>query len=612
MKLSHAATVGICVLLLASLLDAKENVPLLQQQDVVPLGLTRTWFHQIKVLSSQSKVIHTLVEGGQMFVVTSDANLHVINSETGQWLWSRELGKRGQTIAEPAVNSRIVSLCNGLDFFIFGRNSGKLLYQVELTNIPCAPLQMSENYVYIPLANQMIQAILLRQIPPEKHERDKLKETAEKKAEEFDDIKLKKVIEQFEEAKKSLRQVETKDKTKDDDIILDASHRIPISCAAMGTVHSKPVLSRQVYEPKSWSDELGKVKSGVHFEMLSWVTQQGYLYSAGIDTLSDREMTLRYRVNSSAQTYYLDRSRTYQREMPGHKEMMASPAANQPIPANDDSVNRIRVPDMMVAGGRATYIFAVNTKFGNIVWQFPTRGELTEPIAVIGRDVYAPVKSATTKGGLHHFDLLDGAKVIDRRLDEKKYWFAADVSQFVAASKNRLYVLDSAKKLAVLDKETGAVLNRFDTRAFERVLFNAETDQIFLITDRGLIQCLRERNVGNTPESEPQETEPCSLRHRLSCAQYAAITEGKAWNGDVAPTAVKGKDGGANPAESKEDEEDAPAVSAVKDKTMKHFELWWENTLPPSEKKRQEKQEKSAEDKDAANKSADGNDAAEK
>ncbi|MDR3233142.1 MAG: PQQ-binding-like beta-propeller repeat protein [Planctomycetaceae bacterium] len=607
MKLSYATAAGICLLLFTSPLAANEKVPLLKPQDVIPLGLTRTWFHQVKVLSNQSKVLHTIVEGGQMFIVTSDANLHVLNSETGQWLWSRELGTRGQTLVEPAVNSRVVSVCNGLDIFIFGRNSGKLLYQVELTNIPAAPLQMSENYVYVPLANQTIQAIRLKRIPPEKRERDKIKKAAAEKSEDFDDPKLKKIVEQFEDTKASLRRSETPDETPDD-ILIDDTHSIPITCAAMGTVHTKPVLPLQIFEPREWTEDGKNQERGiVHSELLSWVTQQGYLYAAGINNLSANEMSLKYRVNSSAQTYYLDKTRTYQREMPGHKEMMASPAANQPIPANDDTAERVRVPEILVTGGRATYIFAVNAKTGTVLWQFPTRGELTEPIAVIGRDVYAPVKAAATKGGLHHFDLLDGAKVQDRQIDEKKYWFVPDVSQFVASSKQRLYVLDSAKKLAVLNKETGAVLHRFDARVFEQILFNNETDQIFLITDKGLIQCLRERNFDANSEEETQKAAPASLRHRLSCAEYAAVTEGKAWNGDVMPKKKKEGDDKTPEPEAGSDE-DAPKDNTPKSKIKAepvHIQLWWEDALPMSaimsERKKTENKETAKETGEPAN-----------
>ncbi|GHT42327.1 hypothetical protein FACS189443_5220 [Planctomycetales bacterium] len=543
-----------------------EKVPLLAQQDVAPFGLTRTWFHQIKVLSEKSRVNEVLLEGGQMFLTTSDAQLHVLDANTGQWLWTRGLGSRDQGIVSaPAVNSKVVAVSNGLQLYILGRRTGKLLYQVALPTAVSAPAQISENYIYVPLGNETIHVIILKRVSDPRNAVANLPPISIAANKRIDDPALAKVVKQFEEAKESIMAKAPK-AADETDILIDDTHRIPITCVSMGALRTKPTLSYQLFAPtldtetkpsenkaatektdEKTEDE--KDKKTVHCEYLSWATETGYLFTAAIDNLSEEQMSLRYRVNSAAQTYYIDNSRTYHREMPGRRAILTSPSVSQMIPANDQDVNAVRMPSILVTGGKASYAFAVETLTGNVMWQFPSRGQLIAPIGIIGRDVYAPVSNQTSKGGMHHFDIFTGIAMIEENSDgsrksrpveeiEKEFWFTPNVSQFIASSKERLYVLDSSKHLVVLDKITGSPLFRFDARQFDRCLFNDETDQIFLITGKGLIQCLRERQpVENGSVGENDNT---PLRHRLSCAEYADITLGK------------------------------PAPK-----------LWWEDTLPP-------------------------------
>jgi len=176
------------------------------------------------------------------------------------------------------------------------------------------------------------------------------------------------------------------------------------------------------------------------------------------------------------------------------------------IPVNELKASRLNQADVIVTGGRSEIVFAIDTRSGGVNWQLPTRGQLLEPIAVIGKDVYAP----TSTGILHAIGLDKG--------DER--WTASNVKRFVAASQKRVYVLDTRNRLLCLDRATGATMFVYDIRRFDHCYFNLETDQIFLLTNGGLIQCLRERQFVDEKST--------SLRHRLSSEEFAnAIKEGK-------------------------------------------------------------------------------------
>jgi len=483
---------------------AAQNVPLLSQTELDPYALKRVWFYQLKLRPANGKIEHILLEGGQLFLTTNDAKLHVLNAETGQWLWTRSIGTQESPLTEPAVNSRIVAIHNNLAIYLFNRQTGKQLLQIPLSEAASAACEMSEHYLYVPLVNQTILGFPLREAHAPQPEiaastQEPLRSTAIK------DPELAKIVQQFEEAKNSLRAAEPP-APEDDNFVLDSTHRIPITCTAMGSLRTKPLLLSQFFTWKLDDDgnPTHEVDKDTHQEFLSWVTEQGFLYTAKIAALSDQDMFMQYQVDSAGQTFYMNRMRVAQIDRPGNKSLSVRPTHSQVYPVNEPGYDKIVVPDVVVTGGRAAYIFAIDGRTGDVRWQFPAQGQLLESIAVVGRDVYAP----TATGGLHALDLETG----------KERWFTRNVRRFVAASRDRVYVLDLRDRLVCLDRASGVAQFVYDIRRFDHCLFNLETDQIFLLSDSGLVQCLRERQFS--------EAGGVSLRHRISCREFADVVQG--------------------------------------------------------------------------------------
>ena len=476
-----------------------QNIPLLTQSELDPYGLERVWFHQLGIQSADGRVQDILLEGGQLFVTTSDAKLHVLDSETGRWLWTRSVGSRDVPLTEPAVNSRVVAIHNNLTVFVFNRNTGKQLLQIPLPTAAVAPCEVSEHYLYVPMVNQTMLVYALREAhapPPIENIVAEVRRISN-----IDDPELERIVQHFEEARRMLRPEEP-EVADDDNFVLDSTHRIPMTVATFGTVRTKPLLLSQFY---SWvldeeEQPTREIYPRSHRELIAWATEQGYLWVASISELSDLDATMLYRVDSAGQTFYMNPTRAAQIDRPGNKALLARPTQSQLYPINELDSNRIIASDIIVTGGRAAYVFAIDARTGAVRWQYPTMGQLLEPIAVIGRDVYVP----TADGILHAIDLDTG----------QERWFTRNVQRFLAASKQRVYVLDQRDRLVCLDRATGATIFVYDVRQFDHYLFNLETDQIFLFTNSGLIQCLRERQFSEAGNHS-------SLRHRISAAEFA-------------------------------------------------------------------------------------------
>ena len=81
------------LLLFAPLLPA-QKISLIPQPELDPYGLKRVWFHQLQLHPPQGKILNVHLEGGQLFITTSNAALHVLDAETGEGQWSRTVGTK--------------------------------------------------------------------------------------------------------------------------------------------------------------------------------------------------------------------------------------------------------------------------------------------------------------------------------------------------------------------------------------------------------------------------------------------------------------------------------------------------------------------------------------
>ncbi len=498
-----------------------QDVPLLSEQAIEPYGLTRSWFNQLRINPKRSKVLQAVVEGGGMFVVTDDAKLHALDSETGKTLWVRTLGDRQMTFEEPAVNSRMVAVVNEVELFVFNRNNGKLLLQIPLPGASSTGCELSENYVYVPMMDERIIAFPLIDDKIRMEEegaaaiaaaaaaatgRTEDNTTADSLGMNEDDPVLELIKKSFADAKKAVY-AEAAPPKKEPEVFLRTSLGIPMVSQTFGDILLRPRLSSQIV----FMTDRNRVR--LHKETLMWVTEGGQVLAGTIESLSQDLFELRFMVNSSARSFYMTDARISETEWSQEKAILARPTVHQCVPFLYESERdgQAEIPNIVLVGTKDAYLFAIRDRVGDVIWRFVTKGPVVDQVGVIGTDVYCPCQN-----GLHALDLTTGV--------EK--WYTPGVNKFVAASKERLYTTDSRGRMVILDRKTGMPLNSLDVRQFEKILFNIETDRIYLITDAGLIQCLHERQLQGI-ENVLADLKTPPLRHRISCKQFANMVAGK-------------------------------------------------------------------------------------
>ena len=107
------------------------------------LGLERHWFAVVPLVETErllriSVADKTSKPGDRtlLFAQTSYAMLHTLDAETGQLLWSAQLGERTGFARGVAANSFAVFVTNSAQFFALDKKTGRLIWKVPLATIP--------------------------------------------------------------------------------------------------------------------------------------------------------------------------------------------------------------------------------------------------------------------------------------------------------------------------------------------------------------------------------------------------------------------------------------------------------------------------------------------
>ncbi len=154
----------------------------------------------------------------------------------------------------------------------------------------------------------------------------------------------------------------------------------------------------------------------------------------------------------------------------------------------------------LYVGSHDGSVYALNDRRGVLIWSYHVGSPIVESVVAIGDAVYAPADA----GGLTKLEADTG----------RALWWAPSVKRLVAASKARVYALDTIHRLLVLDAATGGLLGTLPTELCQVTLVNDRTDRLYLATPQGLVQCLREIELTKPldhkapPPVKPAETPP--------------------------------------------------------------------------------------------------------
>lgn len=282
---------------------------------------------------------------------------------------------------------------------------------------------------------------------------------------------------------------------------------VPLACQSWGQATAAPIVVRQ-------DDNEDRV---------AWPTDRGILFVGGVAVNEPRAFPLLYRMGAAG-------------------GIVDTPSYLPPHPQVAGNTGAIFL------SSRDGFIYAAREKDGSSMWRFPAGEPITQPAVAIDTHVYA----STQPGGLYCLDAQKGSQL----------WWTPQIKKFVAASKARVYASDKLGQLQVLDARNGARLETLIAHSLPLKLTNTETDRIYLASDDGLIQCLREidlvqplrHNVPPPAKAKPSKGEKSEAKKASAEGGVQANPFGGG-DGDAKPAKKPASRPARKPRAKKDDEE---------------------------------------------------------
>ena len=193
-------------------------------------------------------------------------------------------------------------------------------------------------------------------------------------------------------------------------------------------------------------------------EYVAWVDDLGHLLVGRVNRDDHKKFDLLYRLQTE-------------------KPISAQPTY---MPSDSKFPNEYGT---ILAASEDGFVHAISEKDGKHLWRFPTGGPVVHPAVVLSHVVLVP----NQEGGMY---CLNAAK------KGKQIWWTPNITNFLAASKDRLYTADKLGQIVTLDLRTGAPVDTIPATEMLPVKpINAETDRMYLATKTGLIECLHEKDL---------------------------------------------------------------------------------------------------------------------
>ncbi len=139
------------------------------------------------------------------------------------------------------------------------------------------------------------------------------------------------------------------------------------------------------------------------------------------------------------------------------------------------------------AANNRLFCIGMNTN-GRMQWTYPLGQRVSEPISVIGQDVYI----VGDEGELIGLGLKSGLPL--QTVNEEPFGLT-DVNALVSVTEKAIYVIDSAGRLVTVNRRTGKVLAKEQYRDLTMPIRNSVTDRLYLSSTSGRVVCMKESGI---------------------------------------------------------------------------------------------------------------------
>lgn len=446
---------------------------LIHPQRLTPYGLEVAWFQQVQVDPARGRVTEWLLDRGTLFVVTNTAVLQAFDAETGRSLWATPVGRRELLTLKPTAGEHLVAVVNGSTIYVLNRYTGVILWSRQTEGAVGAGPVLAPTHVYVPLIRGKIEAYRLEWANPETALAARTAEFPQDQATSPATAGMTTQSSEQSNGAESVTPIAMKPVAKEE-FRLSTQPR---------PGHFVMSWGRALVEPRLTFADRNR-------ERLAWPTDKGLLFVGELDVRSELRFSVQYFFQISG------------------GDIVAPPCIRPGDPSNPADIQR-----MLYVAATNGFVYALREWDGKLLWRFSSGEPIKESPALIGDDLFV----TTQTGGMYRLNAVSGDLI----------WFARDLRRFVSASDQRVYAVDGLNNLIIVDLQTGSRVGQLDVSRYPLRYANSETDRIYLASDTGLIQCIREARLPQpikhvvpiTPLKEQKPAKPAAAQPAETPAQ---------------------------------------------------------------------------------------------
>lgn len=127
-------------------------------------GLKMAWWNQAHIDPARDTVRHLTADEQVVYVQTTAGTVTAIDMETGQKLWSIQLGRKDAPAYPVTSNGELALVLTGLDLFAVEKWTGNLAWRIRMPGQPSTSPVMDEEQVYVGMLDGSVYAFSLKNI----------------------------------------------------------------------------------------------------------------------------------------------------------------------------------------------------------------------------------------------------------------------------------------------------------------------------------------------------------------------------------------------------------------------------------------------------------------
>jgi outer membrane protein assembly factor BamB len=93
----------------------------------------------------------------RIYAVTNSGLITALNAETGEQLWTKQVGKPGYPAFGPGANSDFLGIVSGSTLYMLNRHDGRLEWRRQLGSAPSSGPALSDKYAYVAMVTGRIE-----------------------------------------------------------------------------------------------------------------------------------------------------------------------------------------------------------------------------------------------------------------------------------------------------------------------------------------------------------------------------------------------------------------------------------------------------------------------